>query len=90
MISVIFYAALPKNITLSFRFENAETTVFIDLFRFAALTSTFLKKIKLVCRFSENVNIVLWTWQSGMVKYTTQLVKYTSKKKEGVETPPNN
>ena len=59
MIAVIFHAALPQNIPLSFRFENAETTVFIDLFRFAALTSTFLKKIKLVCRFSENVNIVL-------------------------------
>jgi len=59
MISVIFHAASPQNIPLSFRFENAETPVFIDLFRFAALTSTFLKKIKLVCRFSENVNIVL-------------------------------
>ena len=41
MISVIFHAASPKNIPLSFRFENAETTVFIDLFRFAALKTFF-------------------------------------------------
>jgi len=51
MIAVIFHAALPQNIPLSFRFENAETTVFIDLFRFAALKPFFLKKIKLIAVF---------------------------------------
>jgi len=51
MISVIFHAALPQNIPLSFRFENAETPVFIDLFRFAALKPFFLKKIKLIAVF---------------------------------------
>ena len=51
MTEIIFHAALPQNIPLSFRFENAETTVFIDLFRFAALKTFFLKKIKLIAVF---------------------------------------
>ena len=81
MIAVIFHAALPQNIPLSFRFENAETPVFIDLFRFAALKPFFLKKIKLVAVF-------LWKYKYRPLNVAKRNDIY--KKKEGVETPPNN